>query len=243
MQRSLHAKRLAWPARLILLICLASLAGCSSWPFSNTTTEWADFVKLDDTMYMALEEDSVLRDPNAVTNHAVGTVNQKLNNNVEDFDYDSKSGDAGYLEKGTELYRVEGFEPSDVVAVRTDRRIDGIQLYVRTGFDGIPTNDFERIMHADPSSVQFHSWSEPKLRDVKGSEAEELIGLLQSSVYEQKDSLNASEETRHYEIAFDTGEPILYTFPLVDEGPGENEDVRFRKDYVVDDSVQKFLTP
>ncbi|GGN97639.1 hypothetical protein [Saccharibacillus kuerlensis] len=242
MKRSHERKGFAWPMVLILLVCLTSVAGCSSW-LSPTTTEWTNFVKLDDTMYMALEDDSVLRDPDMLTNHSVGTVKQKLNNNVEDFDYNTKSGDAGYLEKGTELYRVEGFQPSDVVAVRTDRRIDGIQLYVRQGFDDIPTNDFERILRADPSSVQIHSWSAPQQKEVKGSEAEELIGLLQNSVYEPIDGVSYSEETRYYEIAFDTGEPILYTFPLVDEGPGENENIRFRNDYVVDDSIQKFLTP
>lgn len=105
-----------------LLIGLSMLGGCSDWQYRATVIDWVDFVKTDDGMYRG-QWNAVLRDPDTVTQEIVSTVKKKLDENVHNPDYSSKPGDSAFLNKGTKLYRVEGFEPKDVVALRCGQTI------------------------------------------------------------------------------------------------------------------------
>lgn len=243
MKRSYQAKHLFRPVIWIIFLCATVAAGCSNPLGPTIIIEWEDFVTLDQTTYTSLSE-GVLRDADTVTNEVVGTVSKKLNDNVTDPDYRPKSGDASYLEKGTQLYRVEGFDPQDLIAVRATQQTGEIQLYVRESFDALPENNFERIIRTEPSSVRVYLWNSPTLlKELKGNEAQKLIDLLQSSVYTPNDSSNESEEPKFYYLVFDTGEPILYRFLLTNEGQAEDEQVRFRNDYIVDGAIKELLPP
>lgn len=223
-----------------LLISLSLLGGCSDWQHRATVIDWVDFVKTDDGMYMG-QWNAVLRDSDTVTQEIVGTVNKKLDENVHNPNYSSKPGDAAFLNKGTKLYRVEGFEPEDVVAVQAEDQIGGYKLYVNEGYDGLPEQEFKAILRAMPSSVSVYTWEDnvQPLRIASGAEGQQLVELLQHSVYTPDYSSNTEQDPIYYQIVFDTGEPILYIFSLWDDGTN----VMFRESYKAEDQIRSFLTP
>lgn len=220
----------------ILLLGMLLVAGCTSPRYGNII-DWIDFVNVDDTIYEGVSN-GVLRDSGSVTDEVVGVVGKKLDGNVKESSYQSRPGDAAYLEEGTELYRIDGFEPTDLLAVRDEQKIGGYMLYAREQYEGLPDENFKSVLRADPTSVSIHRWREAQpTRTVTGSDSAALIELLRQAVYAPDDLPPSSQEPKNYEIVFDTGEPVLYTFRLDDDG----ETVRFRELYRVDEGILDFL--
>jgi len=199
--------------------------------------DWVDFVKTDDGMYTNVWN-GVLRDPDAVTQDVVGKVRKKLDGNVHNSAYRSQSGDAGYLEKDTELYRVEGFAPEDLFAVQSDDDIGGYRLYANDEYDGLPKADFKSIVRAEPSSVSVYLLDEVQpIRVVSDEQGKTLTEMLRQAVYAPDYVSDTEQEPALYHIVFDTGEPVLYRFHLTDDG----DTVIFRSDYQVKDDIRDFL--
>ncbi|WP_172253938.1 hypothetical protein [Saccharibacillus deserti] len=183
----------------------------------------------------------VLRDPDTVTDEVIATVRYKLDENVHDSSYRSKPGDAAFLEKGTKLYRVKGFAAEDVLAVRADDQIGGYKLYAREQVERLPEESFQAALRAEPSSVSIYRLGEIQpLRVVSGEAVQPLIRLLQYTTYTPNYRSNVEgKDPTFYKVVFDTGEPVLYTFMLADDGTN----VMFREGYQTDDGIRDYLTP
>ncbi|OWA34048.1 hypothetical protein B9G55_17095 [Saccharibacillus sp. O16] len=238
MQRRRVGKRRIGPIPIILLLCLLVTAGCSA-PRYGTIIDWIDFVTINDTSYIGLSH-GVLRDPNQVTQTVVGEVTQKLDGNITDSAYRSRSGDAAYLEKGTKLYAVTGFAPEELIATPDEQQIGGYKLYVREQSDKLPQEDFDAVLQANPSSVSIYRWGEVKpLQVLTGSESRTFLTYLQQAVHTPEYRANSQQDPAFYQVVLDTGEPVQVMFRLEDDG----EQVRFREEYQVNDEIRKLLKP
>ena len=98
---------------MIAVIVVMLLGGCSRFnPDSfgqSSTIDWVDFVKLHGKSYTGTFQ-SVIGDAAAVTPQVVGEVSFKVAEVVTNPSYRTKDGDAAFLDIGTKLYRVDGFD-------------------------------------------------------------------------------------------------------------------------------------
>lgn len=109
---------------IISLIVL--LGGCAQSvddpipPDTDIPIDWVDFVKIDGIQYLRtdyyIEADDL--------GSQISEVKFKLSDNISDSDYIIKDGDAAYLEKGTPIYNIKGYQSSFLIAVQsTNERI------------------------------------------------------------------------------------------------------------------------
>lgn len=238
MKKVLEKRSATFPAALVLLLVFV-LNACSG-PSYRVVAEmdWPDIVVTPDALYMALDN-GVLRDPDTVTEEIAFTVEQKLYDHIEDPGYRAKPGDAAFLDKGTKLYRVNGFDPQDLMAAPSDQHIGGYRLYAREGFDALPSQDLDRILQDRPASMDVYPAGSPDpLRETSGAEAAEFAGLLSSPVRETNGGNGSGKTPIDYQIVPDNGEPILYAFWLADDGA-----VRLKEGWVLNGAIRKFLSP
>ena len=88
-------------------LLLVFLTGCSNIG-QSVIIDWVDFVKFNDTMYTSNYSKELASAQ--YLGKVVSTVNYTLDENVTNTFYQSKNGDAAYLEKGTKIYEVMGLE-------------------------------------------------------------------------------------------------------------------------------------
>lgn len=112
---------------LLPLLGAAALAACvgTTEPGSSIVC-WFDFVKVGEITYLGIDL-TAGRDIKATDlGDQIGAVAFKLDGNVSDPDYQTKDGDAAFLEPGTPIYRVKGYAASFRVAAKEG---DKIYLY------------------------------------------------------------------------------------------------------------------
>lgn len=112
----------------LFIMSLFMLAACHHLDKTNSHViiDWVHFVKINNKTYEALYT-GVLMDEKYVGDE-VGEVTFTLNENVTEFHYKAKNGDAAYLEEGTKLHAVDGFP--DLLAVKNDNVINGYELFI-----------------------------------------------------------------------------------------------------------------
>lgn len=96
---------------MLLLPILLLLTACSFNPSpQNTIIDWVDFVKWNDTTYEAnYEMNEVKKDWE--TAGEVGEVKYMLDGHAGT-NHQTKNGDAAYLQKGTKLFAMKGYDPA-----------------------------------------------------------------------------------------------------------------------------------
>jgi hypothetical protein len=97
---------------LVLVLSLV-LAACASQPSSNgVQIDWVDFIRFGGITYTT----SPVGAGHALNASDLGsvfaTVSFKLEGNVQDPGYQSKDGDAAFLNPGTKVYVVKGYNPT-----------------------------------------------------------------------------------------------------------------------------------
>ncbi len=100
-----------------VLLCTLLSTGCStdsgaSTPPSSTSIRWAEVIKFDDITYLATHSDAGRPLKKEDLGPKFAEVKHRLQGNVDDPGYRIKNGDAGYLNEGTPVYEVEGYDPS-----------------------------------------------------------------------------------------------------------------------------------
>ncbi|HYG60242.1 MAG TPA: hypothetical protein VD902_19410 [Symbiobacteriaceae bacterium] len=116
---------------LLALLIALSLSGCNTGALpvdacvvkGNAEIDWIDFVKFDGITYSShsasggnpLAEDGL--------GAHYGTVRCRLSGNVSDPGYRAREGDAAFLEAGTPVYRVKGYDPRFRLAARRGQQI------------------------------------------------------------------------------------------------------------------------
>jgi hypothetical protein len=110
-------------------LCSLLLVGCMSIPTPNfgqrtvSIIDWVDFVKFNGVTYMASHLDVGRALEAADLGPEFAKVQFKLADNVNDPEYQSKDGDAAFLEAGTLVYTVQGYAPEFRLAARRDGQI------------------------------------------------------------------------------------------------------------------------
>ncbi|PID15451.1 hypothetical protein CSV63_06600 [Sporosarcina sp. P34] len=97
--------------RILLLLVLLLLTACSFNPSpQHTVIDWVDFVKWNDATYGANYEMNELK-KDWETAGEVGEVKYMLDGQAGT-NHQTKNGDAAYLQKGTKLYAMKGYDPA-----------------------------------------------------------------------------------------------------------------------------------
>lgn len=181
--------------------------------------DWVDFVKLSGNSYTGLFE-GVIKDPNDVTNQVIGEVKFKVGDVVTNPNYQTKAGDAAFLEIGTKLYKVKGFEINELIAARDETRIGGYRLYAEDDFKKTMRHNYKDVPKEKVERVELYHYIEVKpYKTLYNSEKEQFIQFLESG----KDTENYNPQNRvgdptYYHFVFYTNELIAYTFTLTDDG-------------------------
>lgn len=233
---------------MIMIGIVVFLSGCSSLKEENNPIkgnaeiDWVDFVKLNGDSYTGLYE-QVLKNPADVAEEVVGEVEFKVGDVVTNPDYRTKAGDAAFLEIGTKLYRVHGFESNELIAAKDENRIGGYRLYasddyaktMRLHYKDVPKEQVERIeLHHSNEIESFNTL----LNDDK----DRFIHILDSG----KNTPNYTPQSKdgdptYYTMVFYTDGPFGYAYTIADDGVNVffyPWDTR-----IVDDEIRKWMTP
>jgi hypothetical protein len=112
-------------AGAIGLFSLLGLPGCALTA-THAIIDWVDFIKFDGITYLANRSET----SQPLQAHDLGrvfaTVQFKLEGNVDDPTYQTRDGDAAFLEPGTPVYTVKDYAPHFRLAVKQQ---EGILLY------------------------------------------------------------------------------------------------------------------
>ena len=206
--------------RLVLFTAAILLCSCSSNPLKGSASiDWVDFVKLNGNSYTGSWE-SVMKNPEQVTTEVLGEVKFKVSDVVTNPDYKTKDGDAAFLEKGTKLYRVEGFKSNEVIAAINKKRIGGFHLYVEDGFSKNVTQHYKDVIKNNVERVElYHQDDVIPYKTLANDEKKRFIHLLESGK-NTKDYIpqNKDGDPEYYKVVFYTDKPFAFVFSLVDDG-------------------------
>ena len=116
--------RPVWPGMFFLIFILAGCAPAFSGPVSassqqGSAIDWVNFIHFQGITYVAASE----RPGRALTENDLSsvfaTVQFKLEGNIQDPNYQTKDGDAAFLDAGTKVLTVKGYSPSFRLAAQT----------------------------------------------------------------------------------------------------------------------------
>ncbi len=100
------------PTLLVVLLPLLGLVSCTSPNTQNVVIDWVNFIRFGGTTYLA----APTRPGRPLTESDLGpvfaTVTFKLEGNVQNPGYQSRDGDAAFLDAGTKVYTVKGYSPT-----------------------------------------------------------------------------------------------------------------------------------
>ena len=105
---------------LIVLLPLSGLVSCASLangPFSSNNQQhvvidWVDFIRFGGITYVAASPKPGHTLAESDLGPVFATVTFKLDGHVQDPGYQSKDGDAAFLDAGTKVYTVKGYRPT-----------------------------------------------------------------------------------------------------------------------------------
>jgi len=112
-------KRIITPTLLVVLLSFLGLVSCtspsngsSSPNAQNAVIDWVNFIRFGGITYLAVPT----RPGRSLTESDLGpvfaTVTFKLEGNVQNPGYQSRNGDAAFLDAGTKVYTVKGYNPT-----------------------------------------------------------------------------------------------------------------------------------
>ncbi|MDU0201176.1 hypothetical protein ACYEXS_23020 [Paenibacillus sp. MAH-36] len=221
-------------------------SGCS-WVNSNSihgnaVIDWVDFVKLSGNSYTGLFE-GVIKDTNDITNEVVGEVHFKVGDVVTNPEYQTKAGDAAFLEIGTKLYKVKGFESNQLIAAKDEKRISGYRLYAGDDFARTLRRNYEDLPKEKIERVELYHFDEVKpYKTLNDSEKEQFIQLLESGkVTEDYYTQSKVGDPTYYLFVIFTNEPIANSFILTDDGG--HVSFSSTQTRIVDNEIRKLILP
>lgn len=129
-RESLARKCLLSPTLCVMVLSMFGLIGCGSaaggFPGTNTVIDWVNFVRFGGITYVAV----AIRPGRALAQSDLGPVfaivKFKLDGNVHDPGYQTKDGDAAFLDAGSKVYTVKGYSPTFRLAAQQN---NGLTLY------------------------------------------------------------------------------------------------------------------
>jgi len=110
---------------LLTGLALLILGGCQvsgSGQRCTAQIDWVDFVQVGSTQYLAGTRTAPTIQESDL-GPVVATVKYRLSGNVCDPNYRPKDGDAAFLDPGTPIYQIRGYQISQLLAARYEGRI------------------------------------------------------------------------------------------------------------------------
>lgn len=204
----------------------------------EASIDWVDFVKLKKGHYTGMHE-VVITDLALITEDVVGEVEFKVGDVVTNGKYRTQRGDAAYLDKGTKLYRVEGYDPTKLIAAHDEDSINGYRIYVANNERESFRRNFNEIIKHDIEKMEWYSlYEHTPIATLDAEQSKELIGLLQDG---KPDSGNYNvNDAEYYELVIYYGEPLAYSYSIIDDG----QRVLFRGDentLLIDQQITQWL--
>lgn len=208
---------------MMLVGIVVVLSGCSN-PISNpikgnAEIDWVDFVELGSNSYTGSQE-LVISNPDSVSNDIVGEVKFKVADVVTNSNYRTQSGDAAFLEIGTKLYRVDGFETDQLIAAQDENIIGGYRLYVTREFADTLTVHYKDVDKDKVERIELYHYRETAnpINELKADVKNQFIELLDTG----KESPDYNPNTKngdsiYYSMVFYTDGPLAYSYILVDD--------------------------
>lgn len=224
---------------MLLAVCLL-LGGCShansNLTRGNAIIDWVDFVKLDGRSYSGLHQ-SVIRNPKDITNQVVGKVKFNVQG-VSNPSYHTKDGDASFLQEGSKLYRVQGYEPDVLIAAKDDTTIGGYRLYrneesgdlLRDWYEDVP---LDKVGHA----ALYRDQETSPYVTLRDEELKSFIQLLEEGEDVQDYRSSQPADPLIYRMVLYTDSPIAYSFVIY----GDHVYFAPAKVRLVDDAMRQWL--
>jgi len=207
----------------------------------QASIDWVDFVKLKNNQYTGLHN-AIIADPALVTDEVVGEVKFKVADIVTNASYRIQPGDAAYLDIGTKLYRVEGYDTSVLIAAIDERSINGYRLYVANDQRDPFKTSFREGMKKNIEKIEWYSLEDGKspLVVLDAARSNELVTLLQEGEPKLSSNNNNGYQQNYYKLYIFNGEPIAYSYTMLDNGLqvlfyGYDEPV------VLDESIREWM--
>lgn len=204
---------------LPFMLFIVLMSGCSNSIHGNSMIDWADFVKLNGNSYTGLTG-RVIKDQNDITGKVVGVVKFKVADVVKNPKYRTKEGDAAFLEIGTNLYEVKGFQPNELIAAWDETVIGGYRLYAEDEFAKTMIHNYNDVPKDKVNHISLYSDNEVKpYKTLYNQDKEKFIQLLETGI----DSHDYKQPYRegfpiYYTMVFYTDEPIANAFFIADDG-------------------------
>ena len=216
--------------RTTLVVALLVLSACAEAPVApvtappgereckvgggNATIDYVDFVMLDGTMFTnnypaknhLMEGD--LGEP-------VDEVLCRLSDNVTDPGYDPQHGDAGFLDPGTIVYAVKGYDPSFRVAAKGGLNPDRYTLYEA---DTVPVAAVGRDLLDIEGKVRYiginsHSDGTTEIARIDDpAEVRRLVQMVLSAPVLQDDDIPGYKGEVIVEFHLEDGTSVLRNF-------------------------------
>ena len=201
--------------RNILLLSIIFLSGCvPGITQQQTIIDWVDFLHIQDEKY---ERNYLLEvaDEQFIGNE-IGEVTFKMADHVHNTNYQSKNGDAAYLEKGTKLYSVDGMP--HLVAVKSPEAINGYVFYTNE-----PVNR-EAIL--DQAIMKVGIYKEPTYNRfilvkslTEGKQIQAFLDILRAGEPGESDGYDdTNPDFKSYAVVLYTDDPVAYRHSIFFDG-------------------------
>ena len=217
--------------KVILVAALLVLGACGDTPVvpttgsspeareckvggANATIDYVDFVMLEGTTYINnYPEKNLLTEEDL--GEPIGEVLCRLSDNVTDPGYDSQNGDAGFLEPGTIVYAVIGYDPSFRVAASGGLNPDGYTLYEA---DTVPDAEIGRDLLDIEGKVRYiginsHRDGTTEIARIDDpAEVERLVKMVLSAPVDQDNDIPGYKGEVIVEFHLEDGTSVLRNF-------------------------------
>jgi hypothetical protein len=212
----------------LLVLSLLLLSSCQSRGASNpikgmnqTSISWVDFVQLGQGQYIGVDH-AIIADTTLVSDDVVGIVEFKVLGVVTNPNYRIQVGDAAILNKGTKLYRIEGFASDELIAAEDEHRMGGYRLYRAENASNNYNRNLQELLQKNIEKIEWYNSQElTPFMVLDASQSQSLVTILKESKPGNGDSVRIPRDNynaKHYQLVMYTDEPIAYSFSLTDEG-------------------------
>lgn len=179
----------------------------------NAVIDYVDFVKLGGTMFTH-NYPQKNRISEVDLGEPIGEVLCKLSDVVTDPNYQPQNGDAGYIEPGTTIYAVKGYDPSFRVAAQgMERR--GLTLYEA---DTVPDAKVGRDLLDIEGKVRYiginsHSDGTTEVARIDAlDEVERLVAMVLEAPVQQDNEIPGEKGEVIIEFHLEDGTSVLRNF-------------------------------
>lgn len=183
------------------------------------TTDWVDFVMLDETTYTRVPQGTILADPSEIsTDSPIGMTTFEVFGNIRNTGYQPKDGDAAYLPAGTAIYGLKSQTDHKVIAVKDPAEVSGFKLYATDHFDFDSFAAQLDLKSVNRIEIYKRYPKRERLRELSGEEIKDCIRLLEQGEKDAAYQPGPNVILTYYDAVFYGNHPYALSRVLADDG-------------------------